>query len=92
MAESYDGNVLHFRISKEDAESRYMTDAPPAHIILRKKHQQYINAKTKQEPTEQEETTVPLTEERLDVSKKASAREVTITKEPMTETKNLKYQ
>src|SRR5205823_14609027 len=34
-------------------------------------------------------TTVPLTEERLGVSKTASSREATITKEPVTETKSV---
>jgi uncharacterized protein (TIGR02271 family) len=36
-----------------------------------------------------EETTVPITEERLDASKRESTREVTITKEPVTETKTV---
>ncbi|MGB8032568.1 MAG: YsnF/AvaK domain-containing protein, partial [Nitrososphaeraceae archaeon] len=85
MAESYDGNVLHFRISKEDAESRYMTDSPPAAST---QERTTTSSMPRQERTE-EETTVPLTEERLDVSKKASAREATITKEPMTETKSV---
>ena len=85
MAESYDGNVLHFRISKEDAESRYMTDSPPAPST---QERTTTSSMPRQERTE-EETTVPLTEERLDVSKKASAREATITKEPMTETKSV---
>ena len=90
MAESYDGNVLHFRISKEDAESRYMTDAPPAAPSTQERTSTTPSMpRQRQERTEQEETTVPLTEERLDVSKKASAREATITKEPMTETKNV---
>jgi len=85
MAESYDGNVLHFRISKEDAESRYMTDSPPAPST---QERATTSSMPRQERTE-EETTVLLTEERLDVSKKASAREATITKEPMTETKSV---
>jgi uncharacterized protein (TIGR02271 family) len=85
MAESYDGNVLHFRISKEDAESRYMTDSPPAPST---QERTTTSSMPRQERTE-EETTVPLTEERLDVSKNASAREATITKEPMTETKSV---
>jgi uncharacterized protein (TIGR02271 family) len=85
MAESYDGNVLHFRISKEDAESRYMTDSPPAPST---QERTTSSSMPRQERTE-EETTVPLTEERLDVSKKASAREATITKEPMSETKSV---
>ena len=29
LAESYDGDVLRFRISEEDVKSRYMRDTPP---------------------------------------------------------------
>jgi uncharacterized protein (TIGR02271 family) len=36
-----------------------------------------------------EETVVPITEERLDASKRESTREATITKEPVTETKTV---
>jgi uncharacterized protein (TIGR02271 family) len=88
MAESYDGNVLHFKISKEDAESRYMTDSPPAPSTQERATTSSM-PRQRQERTEEEETTVPLTEERLDVSKKASAREATVTKEPMTQTKSV---
>jgi uncharacterized protein (TIGR02271 family) len=89
MAESYDGNVLHFKISKEDAESRYMTDSPPAPSTQERATTPSSMPRQRQERTEEEETTVPLTEERLDVSKKASAREATVTKEPMTQTKSV---
>ncbi|MBV9176162.1 MAG: hypothetical protein JO297_03915, partial [Nitrososphaeraceae archaeon] len=43
----------------------------------------------KQGAAREQETTVPLTEERLGVSKTASSREATITKEPVTETKTV---
>jgi uncharacterized protein (TIGR02271 family) len=87
MADSYDGNVLHFRISKEDAESRYMTDSPPP----ARSTQERTTPSTSmpREKRTEEETTVPLTEERLGVSKTASSREATITKEPVTETKSV---
>ena len=38
---------------------------------------------------EETTTTVPITEERLDASKRESTREATITKEPITETKTV---
>ena len=38
---------------------------------------------------EESETTIPLTEERLDVSKNVQERQATITKEPITETKTV---
>ncbi|MFL6409225.1 MAG: hypothetical protein ACJ71F_19445 [Nitrososphaeraceae archaeon] len=31
MVESYDGDVLRFSISEEDAKSRFMGDYPPHH-------------------------------------------------------------
>jgi uncharacterized protein (TIGR02271 family) len=78
MVESYDGDVLRFRISEDDAKSRFLRDSPPA-------------SRTSKETSvgQTEETTVPLTEERLDASKRESTREATITKEPVTETKTV---
>jgi uncharacterized protein (TIGR02271 family) len=88
MADSYDGDVLRFKISKEDAESRYMTDSPPPETSTQERT---TPSMPRQERTaeEQETTTVPLTEEKLGVSKTASSREATITKEPVTETKSV---
>ena len=86
MAESYDGDVLRFKISEEDAKSRYMRDTPPPPST----QERTTPSMPRQERTAEEETTtVPLTEERLGVSKTASAREATITKEPVTETKSV---
>jgi uncharacterized protein (TIGR02271 family) len=78
MVESYDGTVLRFRISEDDAKSRFLRDSPPP-------------SRTGKETSvgQTEETTVPLTEERLDASKRESTREATITKEPVTETKTV---
>jgi uncharacterized protein (TIGR02271 family) len=80
MVESYDGTVLRFRISEDDAKSRFLRDSPPP-----------SPSRTSKETSvgQTEETTVPLTEERLDASKRESTREATITKEPVTETKTV---
>jgi uncharacterized protein (TIGR02271 family) len=88
MADSYDGDVLHFRISKEDAKSKYMTDSPPPETSTQERTTTSM-PRQRQERTTEEETTVPLTEEKLGVSKTASSREATITKEPVTETKSV---
>jgi uncharacterized protein (TIGR02271 family) len=77
MVESYDGEILRFSISEEDAKSRFLKDSPPT-------ANEGLTAARKAE-----ETTVPLTEERLDASKRESTREATITKEPITETKTV---
>ena len=47
------------------------------------------NIITEESPKREEETTVPLIEERLNVSKKTSTTQYTITKEPVTEKKTL---
>ena len=73
MVESYDGDILRFSISEEDAKSRFLGDSPPpttANKGVRKA----------------EETVVPITEERLDASKIESTIDATIIKEPVTET------
>ena len=81
QVESYDGDTLHFRISEEEVKSKYMGEYPPSSDASRA---QNITDK----PTT-EETTVPITEERLGVSKSQSTREATITKTPVTETKTI---
>jgi uncharacterized protein (TIGR02271 family) len=80
MVESYDGDVLRFSISEDDAKSRFLRDSPPP-----------PSSRTSKETSvgQTEETKVPLTEERLDASKRESTKEATITKEPITETKTV---
>jgi uncharacterized protein (TIGR02271 family) len=83
MVESYDGNVLRFKISEDDAKSRFLRDsAPPPPSPSSTRGKEISVGQT-------QETTVPLTEERLDASKRESTREATITKEPITETKTV---
>jgi len=91
LVESYDGDVLRFRISEEDAETRFLRDSPPRSSSTADERESSMpkRDKTVGGEAEAEETTVPLTEEKLDVSKRASKREATITKEPVTETKTV---
>jgi uncharacterized protein (TIGR02271 family) len=84
MAESYDGDVLRFSISEEDAKSRFLRDSPPPSSSS--SADEGLTAARKAEETT---TTVPITEERLNASKRESTREATITKEPITETKTV---
>jgi uncharacterized protein (TIGR02271 family) len=83
MVESYDGDVLRFSISEDDAKSRFLRDSPPSSSS---RENEGLNAARKAEETT---TTVPITEERLEASKRESSREATITKEPVTETKTV---
>jgi hypothetical protein len=64
MVESYDGDVVRFSISEDDAKSRFLRDSPPS-----------PSRSSKETSVGQtEETTVPLTEERLNASKRESTR------------------
>jgi uncharacterized protein (TIGR02271 family) len=73
-------NETAYKISSSyrvDKASAY--EAKPSDIITKERPQQ----------EEEEETTVPLIEERLNVSKKTSPNQYTITKEPITEKKTI---
>jgi uncharacterized protein (TIGR02271 family) len=84
VVESYDGDVLRFSISEEDAKSRFLRDSPPTSSSSSSANEGLTAARKAEETT-----TVPITEERLDASKRESTREATITKEPVTETKTV---
>ena len=74
MAESYDGDIVRFRIAEDDLLNKYREGSG-------------ITTTTAGE-TETEQT-IPLTEERLEVSKDVREQHATITKEPITETKTV---
>lgn len=80
MVESYNGDVLRFNISEEDAKSRFLGDSPPSPTAAN----EGLAAARKAE-----ETVVPITEERLDASTVESTIDATIIKEPVTETKTV---
>ena len=79
--ESYDGHKLRFRITEAEVQSKYMGDSPPSSLTT--------GTQSTADRTKVEETTVPVTEERLGVSKSQSTKEATITKTPVTETKTI---
>ena len=88
QAESYDGSVLRFRLSEDEMKNKYAGDSfPPS--------QEQSSAadmgsdQTQEESNDEEESTIQLTEEKLDVSKRTSESQATITKEPTTETKTV---
>jgi uncharacterized protein (TIGR02271 family) len=90
LAESYDGDVLRFGISEDELKNKYRMDSPPT------QDQGQYSASTDMEndrivedgPTEVD-STIPLTEEKLDVSKRTTESQTTVTKEPITETKTV---
>jgi uncharacterized protein (TIGR02271 family) len=86
QAESYDGDVIKFRFSKKDL-SQFQHEPPNIYG-----ENTMLEQETKQQTTETKEEVeenIPLTEERLDVSKKSQENQATITKKPVTETKTV---
>ena len=90
MAESYDGNVLRFNISKEEVRNRFMGDSPP---VADQYSSSYENADVTEKDTanvsKETDSRVPLIEERVNLSKRESTEEATVTKEPVTQTKTV---
>lgn len=85
--ESYDGEVLRFKLSEDDIRSKYLGDMPPP-ISSVDENIKYGENRAKQE--ESESTRVPLVEEKLNVSKKeVTYKEATLVKEPITATKTV---
>jgi uncharacterized protein (TIGR02271 family) len=81
LAEGYDGEVLRFRVSEEDAINNFARDSPPS-------ADEYYKYKTPDVPTDIE-TRIPVMAERLEVSKTEPVMEATIIKEPVIETKTV---
>jgi uncharacterized protein (TIGR02271 family) len=78
--ESYDGNILRFKLSEEEIKSKYSGDSPP---LTR-------NTEKDDGEEESESTHVSLVEERLNISKRdVTYKEATLIKEPVTETKTV---
>jgi uncharacterized protein (TIGR02271 family) len=69
-------NVTAYKISSYKVDNASAYEEKPSDIITEERQQE-------------EETTVPLIEERLNVSKKTSTTQYTITKEPVTEEKTI---
>jgi len=82
QAESYDGDVLRFRISEEEL-SQFQHEPPS---IWDSNNSQET---TTFERNTNEEEHIPLTEERLDVSKESQEDQATVTKKPVTESKTV---
>src|ERR671932_388187 len=74
MVEEYDGQVLRFSITEEDAKSRFLRDSPPSTTS-----NEDLAAARKAE-----ETVVPIAAEKLDASTRESSREAPVIKDPIT--------
>ena len=88
QAESYDGSVLRFRLSEDEMKNKYAGDSFPPSQEQSSAADMGSDQKQEEGGTE-DESTIQLTEEKLDVSKNTSESLATITKEPTTETKTV---
>lgn len=79
LVQGYDGDTLWFNASENDIRG-FMRDSPPG-------NDEY--SRYRENAPANIETRIPVIEERLQVTKRASTTEATITKEPMTETKSV---
>jgi uncharacterized protein (TIGR02271 family) len=108
QAESYDGDVLRFKITEEEILDKYSgedgkevaeegeEEPSPDTTTARRDDKRLGEDLDVSKDTqggkladEAEETMIPLTEEKLEVSKNVLEDQVTITKEPVTETKTV---
>jgi len=85
QAKSYDCSVIIFGISEDDIKSKYMSDMPPPQSSFTKE----ASSRVQRSEGQEEETKVPLTDEKLNVSKQTQQSQATITKEPVKETKTV---
>jgi uncharacterized protein (TIGR02271 family) len=85
--DSYDGEVLRFKVSEEDVRTKYSGDLPPSASTVPGSSTNNIEENAaKQE--ESESNLVPLMEENLNVSKReVTYKEATLIREPVIETK-----
>ena len=93
QVESYDGSVLRFTISEDEIKSKYMSDMPPPPSSFTKPTSSRIQRSEDNNKgfgqVEEGETKVPLSDEKLNVSKHTQESQVKVTKEPIKETKTV---
>ncbi len=91
-AESYDGSILRFRISEEEI-NKYAGDSSPPSIEDQYSSTTAIDSGGGSgggiQVEETADATIPLTGEKLDLSKNIKVGQTTITKEPVTEIKTV---
>lgn len=88
QAESYGGSVLTFRVTEGEIINKYKRDSALSSSSQERSsstldsNSSRIKQQQQQEGRESEETKVPLTAEKLDVSKNTKQSQASITKEP----------
>jgi uncharacterized protein (TIGR02271 family) len=88
--ESYDGDVLRFKLSEDEIRSKYLGDVDPLVSSTSDNDNANYVEENKVGIEESESARFPLAEEKLDVSKRdVTYKEATLIKEPITETKTV---
>ena len=88
--ESYDGDVLRFKLSEDEIRTRYLGDVDPLVSSTSDNDNANYVEENKVGSEESEPARFPLAEEKLDVSKReVTYKEATLIKEPITETKTV---
>ena len=89
--ESYDGDVLRFKLSEDEIRSKYLGDVDPSvSSTSDNDNANYVGEENKAGLEESESAHFSLAEEKIDVSKReVTYKEVTLIKEPIIETKTV---
>ena len=88
--ESYDGDVLRFKLSEDEIRSKYLGDVDPLVSSTSDNDNANYVEENKVGLEESESARFPLAEEKLDVSKReVTYKEATLIKDPITETKTV---
>jgi len=85
LVESYDGDILRFRLSEDELDNKYREGSNSESVNV----EHVEPAQRVAQSGEETEEIIPLTEERLNISKDVQEQQATITKEPVTETKTV---
>lgn len=88
LVESYDGDIVRFGISEDEMLKKYGEESKAITETTTTEATSSMETETAHDAV-QDEMTVHLTEEKLDVSKDVYEDQATITKKPVTETKTL---
>src|SRR5688500_18077845 len=91
QVESYDGNALKFRFSDSEL-SKYQDEPSTQEDETDPNDIEEELTPTQEEKEVNDEENIPLTEERMDISKKSNEDQETITKKPVKETKTVEVQ
>ena len=85
--DSYDGEVLKFKVSEEDLRTKYSRDLPPSASAVPDSSTNNIEENAAKQ-NESKSNLIPLMEENLNISKReVTYKEATLIREPVIETK-----